>query len=96
MVRRWYCSRDRELPPLTAISRRVHSRWIYKGWIRLSTTYRPLGSPLLAGTLYEVSPRDLPTIIIIPAIMFFVTLLAAYVPAQHAMRLDPVAALRCE
>ena len=55
-----------------------------------------LGSPLLAGSLYEITPRDLPTIIIIPAIMFFVTLLAAYVPAQHAMRLDPMAALRYE
>jgi predicted permease len=55
-----------------------------------------VGSPLLSRTLYQTSPRDLPTLLLASLILFLVTLGASYWPARRAMRIDPMALLRYE
>lgn len=51
-------------------------------------------SRLLAGLLYEIDPRDPIAFATIPAIVLGVGLLAAWLPARRALRVDPATALR--
>ncbi|MDX1394282.1 MAG: ABC transporter permease [Gemmatimonadota bacterium] len=50
----------------------------------------------LSSLLYGVSARDLGTLIVVSVVLLAVALLAAWLPARHAMRVDPVIALRAE
>jgi predicted permease len=50
----------------------------------------------LSSELYGISPLDPLTYIGVAAVMISVTLLACYVPARRAMRVDPLIALRYE
>jgi putative ABC transport system permease protein len=51
---------------------------------------------LMSGLLYAVSAFDLPTFAGAFALLVAVAMLACYVPARRAARVDPVAALRCD
>jgi putative ABC transport system permease protein len=51
---------------------------------------------ILADMLYEVSPVDAATFTLVPLLLMGVTLLACYVPARRAAKVDPMIALRCE
>ena len=51
---------------------------------------------LLRSVLYGVSPTNAVTLIIVSAILFVVALLACYLPARRAARVDPMQALRYE
>ncbi len=53
-----------------------------------------LTGQLLAKLLFGVNKYDAPTLIAVPVVLGIVTLLAAWVPAQRAMRLDPLVAIR--
>jgi ABC-type antimicrobial peptide transport system permease subunit len=53
-------------------------------------------SPQLAGFLYDVSPRDPATIVRVAAVLIPVVLIASYIPARHASRIDPLIALKME
>ena len=52
--------------------------------------------PLLAHMLYGVNPRDPLTLVVGPSILVPVALLAIWLPARRAMRMNPIAALRSE
>jgi len=54
------------------------------------------GTPLAKTLLYNVSPFDPFTFSVVSAFLVAVALLASYVPAQRATRVDPVVALRGE
>ncbi len=54
------------------------------------------GSRLLLSSLYHVSRFDPATLIVVPAMLLGVVLLAVYVPARRAAALDPMQALRTE
>ena len=53
-------------------------------------------TPLLSGMLFGVRPSDPLTYVFIAFVLGTVGLLACYVPARRATRVDPMIALRCE
>ncbi len=53
-------------------------------------------SRLIRGMLFGVSATDPLTFVLIPLLLLAVTLVATWVPARRATRVDPVAAMRAE
>jgi len=51
---------------------------------------------LLAGMLYEVRPLDPLALGAVVLLLAMVALLASYLPARRAAKIDPIAALRCD
>jgi ABC-type antimicrobial peptide transport system permease subunit len=50
----------------------------------------------IQSLLYEVQPRDAVTYVVSCAVLAAVALLASYIPARRATRVDPLVALRHE
>jgi predicted permease len=53
-------------------------------------------SRLIASLLFGVSTDDLPTLLVVSLLLLAVALLAGYLPARRASRIDPMVALRTE
>ncbi len=51
---------------------------------------------LVSQLLFDTSPHDSVTFLTAAAVLTFVSLAAAYVPARRATRVDPIVALRAE
>jgi putative ABC transport system permease protein len=71
--------------------------------LRLTPVGMLIGAAVAAATtrgltsmLYGVSPGDPITFVAIAVLVGIVALVASYVPARRAMRIDPVEALRAE
>jgi putative ABC transport system permease protein len=50
----------------------------------------------MSSVLFDVTPTDPLTFVVVAALLGIVAFLAAYVPARRAMRVDPMVALRYE
>jgi predicted permease len=55
-----------------------------------------IGTRALGSLLFGVSPLDLPTLTVAAVLLVSVALVAAYLPARAAARVDPMTALRAE
>ncbi len=51
---------------------------------------------IMGSMLYEIKPLDPLTFAVVPLLLTMVTLLACYIPARRATRIDPMVALRYE
>ncbi|MEN6426951.1 MAG: ABC transporter permease [Phycisphaerales bacterium] len=51
---------------------------------------------VLSSLLYDVTPTDPLTLALVSCVLTAITLLASYIPARRAARIDPMVALRCE
>jgi ABC-type lipoprotein release transport system permease subunit len=50
----------------------------------------------IQNLLFEMTPLDATTFVIMPALFAVIALVAAYVPARRATKLDPQTVLRCD
>ena len=54
------------------------------------------GGSVMRSLLYSVTPTDVVTFVSVPLVLITVAVLACYVPARRAMKVDPLIALRSE
>ena len=103
VVALWVGQRTREIGIRVALGARSAGivALVLREGLRLVLIGLPLGLaaalaavPLLSSYLYGVSATDAATFSAIAAVLAGVALVACYVPARRAMRVDPVRALR--
>lgn len=70
--------------------------WIVLAGIAIGTPLAWLGTKLLESQLFGLSPHDPRTILLAIAAIVAVTIIAGYLPARRASRVDPIKALRYE
>ena len=55
-----------------------------------------LATKLLRSVLYGVAPGDLPTLVVVAAMLAVVSVIASYLPSRRVTSVDPIIAMRAE
>ena len=50
----------------------------------------------MRSVLYQVGAIDFASVVVVAVVLLLAAILACYLPARRATRIDPMAALRCE
>lgn len=81
-----------------AILRRVLRQGLWMAFIGVAAglALSLAASKFLVNLLFQVKPNDPPTLALAAALVLAVTLLASFIPARRASRVDPIVALRHE
>jgi predicted permease len=85
----------------------AHRRVLYRVFVRHGLVLAGIGTAaglvvavtvtrLMRALLFEVSPLDPPTYIVVAVLLVLAAILASYVPARRAAMVDPVEALKAE
>jgi putative ABC transport system permease protein len=72
------------------------SAYLLVAGVALGLLGSALASAVLRSQLYAVRPHDPATFVAVSALLVLLALVASYIPARRAMRVDPMAALRYE
>jgi putative ABC transport system permease protein len=64
--------------------------------LAIGTVLALVVSRLIGGLLYGVGPVDPATFLLVPLLLLAIAMLACYLPARRATRVDPLVALRAE
>jgi ABC-type antimicrobial peptide transport system permease subunit len=70
--------------------------WMVAGGVVVGLLIAAALSRLLAGFLLLVSATDPLTFVAVPILLALIALVACYIPAYRAMKIDPIVALRHE
>jgi putative ABC transport system permease protein len=70
-------------------------RWLLAG-VAIGLTGAFALTRVMSSLLYEVTPTDPVTFVGVSLVLAGIAVLASYLPAQKATRVDPMVALRCE
>ncbi len=86
-VHRSYCTAEQSAERVVHLAR-SSGGWASSGSLALTR--------FLSSMLYGVTSTDPLTVAAVSFLLILVALLACYLPARRAVRLDPLIALRCE
>jgi ABC-type antimicrobial peptide transport system permease subunit len=64
--------------------------------ILVGMIFAGFAAPLISSMLYGVRPVDPAVFVTVPLVLVIVALLASYIPARRATKVDPIIALRNE
>jgi putative ABC transport system permease protein len=105
LIRYSIATRRREISIRIAVGAQSSDilRMILREGLSLSLTGLALGlagamwlGQLLSGLVFGVTATDLPTFVAVSVLLTGVAMVASYLPARAAARIDPVAALKYE
>ena len=68
--------------------------WKFKGGVAIGLILSGIMAPMISTVLYGVRPLDPEVFLAVPLILMVVALLASYIPALRAARVNPIVALR--
>jgi predicted permease len=73
-----------------------HSLWLTAIGVAAGLAGAAALGPYIESQLFGVGPRDLTTLVVVAAALTSIAILASYIPARRATKVDPLVALRVE